>query len=221
MLQQSARGVMGQVGFVFLTSYFASSLALAATPPPTTPTPLSADETVFQSSSLTEMTMGRLQLRFEKTSLDEVRAAASAGTIAHQGDAGASIYWLCYTNLNSASERIWVVSDGEMGGNEHRVTGVIARRLPSLHATNDCPSMPASLAPLKLENGIWLDTPPQTARKVLGAVSSKMGNWESYDYMGKVPGDCAGAPLDLTSSIMLEVVKKQIHSLRVTRITSC
>ena len=220
MLQQSARGVMGQVGFVFLASYFALSLALAATPPPTTPTPLSTDETVFQSSPLTEMTMGRLQLRFEETSLDDVRAAASAGTIAHQGDAGASIYWLCYTNLNSASERIWVVSD-EMGGNEHRVTGVIAQRLPGLHATNDCPSMPASLAPLKLDNGIWLDTPPQTARKVLGAVSFKTGNWESYDYMGKVPGDCAGAPLDLTSSIMLEVVKKQIHSLRVTRITSC
>jgi len=208
------------VGFVFLASFFASTLA--ATPPPTVPTPSKPHETVFQASPLTEMAMGRLQLRFEETSLDDVRAAASVGTIAYRGDAGASIYWLCYTNLNSTpAERLWIVSDGEMGGNEHRVTDVIAQRLPSPHASEDCPSMPTSLAPLKLDNGIWLDTPPQTARKVLGAASSKTGNWESYDYIGKVPGDCAGAHFDLTSSIMLKIVKKQIDSLRVTRITSC
>lgn len=208
------------LGFVFLASSFASSLA--ATPPPSIPTPSRPLRVVLQPSPLTEMTIGRLQLRFEETSLDDVRTAASVGTIAHQGDAGASIYWLCYTNLNSTSaERIWVVSDGEMGGDEHRVTGVIAQRLTRLHATDDCPSMPVNLVPLKLDSGIWLDTPPQTARTVLGAVSSRRGGWESYDYVGKAAGGCAGAPFDLTSSIMLKVVKKRIDSLWVTRVTSC
>jgi len=207
------------VGFVFLASVFSSTLAV--TPPPTVPHPSRPQKAVLQSSPLTGMTMGKLQLRFGETSLDDIRAAASAGAIAHQGDAGASIYWLCYSNLNSASERIWIVSDGEMGGNKHSVTDVIAQRLPGLHASEDCPSMPASLAPLKLDNGVWLDTPPATARKVLGAASSRAGHWVSYDYIGKVAGDCAGAPFDLTSSIMLKVVKRQIDSLRVTRMTSC
>src|SRR5437762_4518806 len=37
------------------------------------------------------------QVTFETTTLTDVRKAASAGTVAHTGDAGGSIYWLRYT----------------------------------------------------------------------------------------------------------------------------
>lgn len=210
----------GVVRFVFLSSCLASSFA--ATPPPAIPSSSLPQQTVLQSSPLTEMTMGRLHVRLEETSLDEVRAAASAGVIAHQGDAGESIYWLCYTNLNSTpAERIWVLSDGEMGGDEHRVTGVSAQRLPGGHASADCPAMPITLTPLKLESGIWLDTPPHAARKKLGTVSFQSGSWESYDYKGKISGSCAGDGFDVTSSLMLQVLGRRIQSLRISRITSC
>lgn len=206
--------------YVFLSGCFASSFA--ATPPPHIPVSPTPPRAVLQPSPFNEMTMGGLHVLLEKTSLDEVRAAASAGVIAHLGDAGASIYWLCYTNLNATpAERIWLVSDGEMGGREHSVSSVIAQRSPGAHASADCPAMPATLAPMKLESGIWLDTPPETARKILGAASFHSGNWESYDYQGKVPGSCAGAGFDLTSSLMLRVAGKRIDTLRISRITSC
>lgn len=208
------------VCFVFLSSSFATSFAI--TPPPAIPFSSFPQETALQSSPLTELTMGSLRVRLEETSLDEVRAAASAGAIEHQGDAGESIYWLCYTNLKpTPAERIWLLSDGEMGGDVHRITGVSAQRLPGAQATADCPALPVKFTPLKLESRIWLDMPPQVARIKLGMFSFKSGNWESYDYMGKVPGKCAGDGFDLTSSLMLQVVKGRIHSLRINRITSC
>ncbi|MRX10615.1 hypothetical protein GJ697_22540 [Pseudoduganella sp. FT25W] len=208
------------VCLVCLSSCFASSFA--ATPPPDIPILPAPQKARLQPSPFAEVAMGGLNVRLEKTSLDEVRTAASSGAIAHQGDAGASIYWLCYTNLNATpAERIWLVSDGEMGGREHSVTSVIAQRSAGAHASADCPAMPATLAPMKLESGIWLDTPPETARKILGAASFHSGNWESYDYQGKVPGSCAGAGFDLTSSLMLQAAGKRFDTLRISRITSC
>jgi hypothetical protein len=44
------------------------------------------------------------------------------GTIQHQGDAGGSIYWLCYRR---AQHRLWVVSGGEIGGPDHLVTEIV------------------------------------------------------------------------------------------------
>jgi hypothetical protein len=166
--------------------------------------------------------MGRLRIILEQTSLDDMRAAASAGFIAHQGDAGASVYWLCYTNLSSApAERIWMLADGEMGGDGHRITGVSAQRLPGAKATADCPALPTKLTPIRLATGIWLDTLPQLARSKLGKVSFKRENWESYGYAGKAPGKCDGGNFDLTSFLTLQVEQGKIQSLRINKITSC
>ena len=74
--------------------------------------------------------MGDFYAEFERTTLDEIRQAVGAGEIAHQGDAGDGMYWLCYTNFDSKhSERIWVTSHGEMGGPDHMIDGVHAEFL--------------------------------------------------------------------------------------------
>ncbi len=192
------------------------------TPPPAIPFSSFPERAAFQSSPFSELTMGRLRVILEQTSLDDMHTAVSTGVIAHQGDAGESVYWLCYTNLSSEpAERIWMLADGEMGGEVHRITGVSAQRLPRAKATADCPALPAKLTPIRLANGIWLDTLPQLARTKLGKVSFKRDNWESYGYAGKVPGKCDGGNLDLTSFLMLQVEKGRIQSLRINKITSC
>src|SRR3954471_8081205 len=69
----------------------------AQTPPP----PL--DEHAFErvpptvvKRLATRFSLGAFAGRFETTTLGAVREAVGVGTIQHQGDAGGSLYWLCY-----------------------------------------------------------------------------------------------------------------------------
>lgn len=196
--------------------------AFAATPPPAVSPGLLPHEATLRLAPSRGITMGSLPVRFEKTSLDEILNATRAGALAHQGDAGASVYWLCYTNLNdTVAERIWIISDGEMGGDRHLVTGVSAQRLPDGRASAECPALPANRKPIALEHGVWLATSPRTVRRKLGAPSFKNAAWESYDYAAKVPGRCAPGGFDLTSSLLLRIEQGRIHFLRIGHVTSC
>src|ERR1700754_4305302 len=83
--------------------------------------------------------LGAFAGRFEETRLGAVREAVGEGTIQHQGDAGGSIYWLCYRR---AQHRLWVVS-GEMGGQHHRVTEIVEELTEKdTEASTDCAVLP-------------------------------------------------------------------------------
>ncbi len=166
--------------------------------------------------------MGTYPIKFEATTLNDVQKAAAVGEIAHQGDAGDSIYWLCYTNKNqNQDERIWIISHGEMGGPEHSVTLISAQILPNAKATPDCPTLPANLKPVSLDNHLWLNSPASDLLKPLGTPSYQKGSWQSYSYQGKVPGDCDGGGFDLTNWLMLRLDKGRVTALHAGQVTSC
>src|SRR5947207_15600203 len=76
---------------------------------------------------------------------------------AHTGDAGGSIYWLCYTIPHGhATDRIWIISHREIGGPEGRVTSFAASRIDNAKVTTDCPPLPAANQPASLEIHGWL-----------------------------------------------------------------
>jgi hypothetical protein len=165
--------------------------------------------------------MGTLRIQLEQTTLDEVRRAASVGNIAHRGDAGDSVYWLCYTRPGPAPrQRIWIMSDGEMGGDRHYVTGISAQAIPDGRATADCPALPPHLQPLSLDNHIWLGASEEAASMRIGAPSFRSGPWRSYDFAGKVAGNCPGGS-DLTASLMLRVQHGRVKALSINQTTSC
>lgn len=200
----------------------AAAETFAAVPPPTVPQPSAHFQATLHAPPSSGLTMGSLSVRFEQTSLADVLREAPAGALSHQGDAGGSIYWLCYTNLNATTgERIWIVSDGEMGGDSHVITGVIAQRLAHGRASADCPALPGHLKPLAFEHGIWLDTPADAVRRKLGAPSSHGASWEWYDYAGKVPGKCGSEGFDLTNALALRHERRRINFLQVRQVTSC
>lgn len=199
----------------------ASVTSSAGAPPQKSPFEDMPWNATLKSRPTSGINMGSLRVKFEETTLNNIRTTASAGEIAHQGDAGGSIYWLCYTNLSPKRvERIWIISHGEMGGREHSVTLVSAQLLPVGKATADCPALPAKLKPLSLDNQLWLNSPASDVLKKLGVPSYQKEFWQSYNYQGKVPGDCEGG-FDLVNWLLVQVGKGHVTSLHAGQVTSC
>lgn len=166
---------------------------LAGTPPPENPSWHPYSPASMKMPPTTGIILGKLSIAFEKTALAEVLEAAPSGFISHQGDAGDSIYWLCYTRVDAdIAYRLWIVSDGEMGGKKHAVTMVTAQRITDAEPTRDCPALPANLQPVSLDVPIWIGTTDREVDRVLGPPSHRQGMWRQFDYQGKVPGPCQG-----------------------------
>jgi hypothetical protein len=205
----------------FLLLTVLSPASYANTPPPKEPLGGQLQKSTLKSKPTTGFVMGSFRVQFEKTILDDVRQAATTGEISNQGEAGTSIYWLCYTNLNSnKAERIWIVSDGEMGGSEHYITSISAQLLPSGKATKDCPVLPKTLKPLSLNHNFWLNSSDSDLHKMFGKPSYRSRNWRSYNYQGKVQGNCEGG-FDLLNWLEVRIVKGRASSLHVGQVTSC
>jgi hypothetical protein len=200
----------------------ASVQSFAGTFPPETPFDSMTWNATLKKKPATGINMGALRVQLERTTLDEVRRAASTGEIAHQGDAGESTYWLCYTKLSPTPvERIWIIAHGEMGGPEHVITNISAQLLPNGIAEPDCPALPSNLRPMSLDHHLWLRSPAIDVRKRLGAPSYQQGPWRSYDYQGKEPGNCEGEGFDLMNRLLLRSEKGHVTSLQVGQVTSC
>ncbi len=200
----------------------ASLSSFAETPPPIAPFDAITWKATMKRKPSTGLQMGAFRVRFERTTLDDVRRAASVGEIAHRGDAGGSAYWLCYTNPGATqAERVWIVAHGERGGSAHYITNISAELVPNGAATADCPALPNRLKPLSLDNRLWLGASEGAALAKLGAPSYKKGAWQSYDFQGKVPGKCEGGGFDLSAWLLLHFQNGRVNSLQVGQVTSC
>lgn len=195
--------------------------AWAQTPPPNAPFDTATPPATLAHAPFAGLRMGRMRVDFEHTTLAEVRNAAGTGRVAQRGDAGAGSHWLCYTSQGRAgAQRIWIESGSEMGGPEGRITGISADLLQQGQASADCPHLPATLAPLALDTGLWLGATPDDVAGRIGEPSLRQGDWSSYDYQGKTPGQCQGGA-DLTISLRLHFKNGHADALRAHRVTSC
>lgn len=101
------------------------------------------------------MILGKLPVVFEKSRLADVAAEVSGSRIKHRGDAGESMYWLCYRfKENGIIGQLYVIAHGEMGGPEHRVGGVVLKN--KISDEKDCPELPSKLLPMNSGIGLGL-----------------------------------------------------------------
>lgn len=167
------------------------------------------------------VTLGRFRISFESTTLADVALAALGGEIRHKGDAGDSVYWLCFTNPGRGfADQIWIVSDGEMGGPENEITEVIAKRVQSQLATPACPKLPVDMRSVSLDRHLWLGDSDGKISSRLGPPSAKDGLWRSFDYQGKVPGRCEGG-FDQTDWLTTNSSRNTVTLIAAGQITSC
>lgn len=204
---------------LFFGSFSIVFSATAAVPPPegafdATEWPASLKEAASKSA-----TLGAFVIQFEKTTLAQVMSEASIGTIAQRGDAGGSVYWLCYSQPD-AGVRIWIISSGEMGGDNHSVTGVVAEQLNAAQASTDCPALPVQLRPVSFANHLWLGSTDVEVQRVLGMPSHQDGPWRTFDFQGKTTGKCEGG-YDVYNWLWTRSDEGRVNRIDAGQVTSC
>jgi hypothetical protein len=157
----------------------------AQTPPPP------VDEHAFERAPptvvkrlATRFSLGAFAGRFEETPLGAVREAVGEGTIQHQGDAGGSIYWLCYRR---AQHRLWVVSSGGIGGPDHLVTRIVEELTEKdTETSTDCAIIPEKFSPVVFDRKLHLGMSRQQVIKALGPASKSEAAEMVYSHQGKL-----------------------------------
>lgn len=205
------------IGLTIVTCGFCEGV-----PPPQAPPDEINWSPISQTEPAPSLRLGKLLVRFEDTTFAEILQTAARGNISHRGDAGGTLYWLCYSDSASGwVDRIWIMA-GEMGGSEHEVGGVAAQRILGGHANTECPELPKAMKPVSLVRGLWLNTPAVRVSEFLGKPSHVGREWEAFSYQGKVAGLCEGnAGLDLTDNLFLQIDHGRVRTLYAWRVTSC
>ena len=165
--------------------------------------------------------MGHLHIQFEQTPLSDVLNAIKLGAIQQQGDAAEHVLWLCYTvRAEGDNARVWIESSGEMGGPEHSVTQIAARRISNKDSPSDCPTLPKRFEPLSFGHGLWLGASEATVRKTFPV--GLVGDAEHLfiGYQTKVSGDCDDG-FDLLNSLSLTFRAGLLDAIEAGQGTSC
>ncbi len=172
----------------------------------------------LQKDPVRQIRLGKFTATFERTTLDEIRKAVRAGSIDHAGEAGGSQYWICYS---LPGQRVWLISNGEMGGPDHVLTQVHAVSGSGFRRTAACPLLPKRFRPVLFDFG-WLGSGRKRILKTLGAPSGTPGNLLIYLYEGTRSETSGGEHLewDVTTYVEAAIVKGAVASLYVSHVTS-
>ena len=189
--------------------------------PPTPPFDAQTWPSSISRRPITGANLGVLRLEFEKITLPDVLSRADVGSIQHSGDAGESIYWLCYTVSGTKPTRLWLTSHGEMGGPEHALSCVTIVALKSSQPVSDCPALPAHMRPISLLGGpVRVGAEMRSLSKKLGPPSHRSGAWVSYNFAGKATGNCPGG-FNVLNSLVLKVERGTVKAIHSNQVTSC
>ncbi|WP_441277056.1 hypothetical protein AB7783_05470 [Tardiphaga sp. 172_B4_N1_3] len=212
----SQYGVDGRKSLFLLLLLFAipSDDCSAQTPPP--PINARAFERVpptVVTRLATRFSLGSFAGRFEETRLDAVREALGEGTIQHRGDAGDSIYWLCYRR---AQHRLWVVSGGEIGGPDHLVTEIVEELTEKdAGASTDCGIIPEKFSPVIFDGELHLGMSRQEVITALGPPSKSEAAQIVYSHEGKLADG-----FDETAWLILRFRENKLVSMRGGKTTT-
>ncbi len=163
---------------------------------------------------------GSLNIKLEATTLDEIQKRFG-GRIRHKGDAGESVYWLCYVNSNQNNSKIfWFFSDGEMGGDKHAVTEVVEQQLVSSYQKKDDGCIFGSKALAAIDFGIpGLTATQSEVRKHFNISQANYNN--NFSILSLYPASNLSKQEFMTMQTVSYLQQnKKIIGIRVRQITS-
>jgi len=188
---------------------FLSSLAYGASsaPPPSWPVP-DIKTSSISTQPVTGVTLGSFEVVFERTTFKDVVGALGEAPIQQQGDAGEFQMWVCYT-LVASHARVWLTSS-ELGGQKY-IDGMVALRISSdVKSSPECPDLGSQHALAAIDRGIWLGTPLQKVKAILGRPNKSPKAVIYYSYAGK------DGTFDVNSTLALRMrnnIVTELHAM--------
>jgi hypothetical protein len=150
------------------------------------------------------------------STLEDVRKKFSAGQIHQEGDAGDSVYLLCYRGTDSAL--VAFESSGSMGGNDHIVTSAtIFRNGDGYKFRDQCTSSTEVHQQMKAFK-ISLGAKKTTIRRALGPPSKETDSLLLYAY--HVEETLESGRADITSSLEVLVPRSTASQITASKVVS-
>ena len=209
-----------------ITRYFlwasiaATGVAAAAARPPAPPFEDISWAARVASKPTMGLMLGPASVTLEETPLADV-ARVAGGAIAEPGSAGEHAYSLCHTIADGQTiVRLWLVSDAEMGGPDHKVTEITAQIVDD-GPTPDCPALRQSLRPVSFSNGLWIGIPEALAESKFAVTPAIREPWRAYFYLGKLPGKCGPDGFDVLNWVTWKSSSGIVDSIVAGQVTSC
>ena len=211
------------VSRIFLLAFAAVSLTcFADTPPPTQPFTAITWPKLSKNKPSTGLILGKYKVKYEETTLAMVIQATGLGKIEEQGQTAEHSLWVCYSiDKPNQSEIVWILSDGEMGGFDHAITGIGAKLIAPNENNHDCPVLPQSMQPVTFDNGIWLDERQSDVIKTLGIPSHQEKSWSSFNYEGTKTGKCEPDGYDVMNWFLFDADNGLLKTIIAGQVTSC
>jgi hypothetical protein len=171
------------------------------------------------------ITLGKFRVQFETTTLSDVQHAVAAGAISQNSPHNESehMLWLCYTiSKPGVTDRLWILSDPEMGGETHLVTQITVARIAASDVHSGCPSLPATMQPVSFDVPIWVGSSDAEVTVALGSPSHRHGAWTFFDFLTKTKGDgqCEGG-YDLGNWLFTKSTHGHVALIFAGQVTSC
>ena len=171
----------------------------AAAAPPAFPFRDGLAAATLKARPATLLNLGGYALYFERTSMREVLRTVGVGVIHHQGDAGASLDWICYRLPGAAPQWLWITS-GELQGGQI-VDGVVAREAEAKDIAADCAELPERFRPVSLDHGVWLGATRAALQDALGQASAQRDGWLEWCFEARGSDQHHDAGSNTTSSV--------------------
>ncbi len=175
----------------------------------------------LKTDPLTSMRMGTFEVKFEETTLGAVINEVGVGSIQLTRETGESQYYLCYS-LPDQHQRIWLISNGEMGGPDHALTQVYAvSTIKPIRKNVACPQIPSGFQSISMKFG-WLGT---THKKLLTSLGKPSGSKDGrliFLYEGEKTGIYQGKSVefDVITYIEAQINDNKISSLYISHVTT-
>ncbi len=150
-----------------------------------------------------------------KTTMNEVKDKFKAKEIYHEGDAGESLYALCFKGPGNSTIAF---ESGEMGGNERVIHSVSINSAQNPYKLKQICQKTTMIKSKIALNGISLGMSPDIVRKLVGSPTKQDTNTIEYKYAIQTKTD-AGQK-DTTSEMTVEFKDSMSNKITASKMES-
>ncbi len=150
-----------------------------------------------------------------KSTLGEVKSKFKSTDIYHQGDAGNSLYVLCYKSSNSSTIAF---ESGEMGGSAHIIDSISINSTKGPYHLNQICQKTTFIKNKFVINGISLGMSPDLVKRLKGKPGKESANSILYQFVVQEKND--KGQVDIISNLEMEFNQDIVSAIKASKMAT-